>query len=93
MSVPPSHLNFVLLSLVDNLLHTRAKKTLVSLLFDARKAITLHWKKQAPPSIFFWKQLITNNLPLYRDTYAHCGCPAKYDKVWAKWLANPTTAA
>lgn len=83
-----------LLGLVDNILHTRADKTLAGLLlFYARKAITLQWKKQTPPTTSFWKQLINKNHPLYKDTYANRGCLAKYDKVWAKWLSDPKTAS
>lgn len=78
-----------ILGLVDNLLHTRVGKTLVShLLFYARKVITLHWKKHAPASIPFWKCLLTNNLPLYKDTFVNRRCAAKYNKVWAKWLPD-----
>lgn len=57
-----------LLGLVEQLIPTVARHTMGSLLlFYARKAITLHWKKPAPPT----------SLPLYKDTSTNRGCPKK----------------
>lgn len=61
--------------------------------FYARKSIVLCWKQKTPPSIGLWKTLVSNVIPLYKDTYIHRGCPKKYDRVWSKWLAEPSTAA
>lgn len=71
-----------------------AKSTLSSLLlFYARNAVVIHWKKPSAPSFTLWKQLVNNNLPLYKDACANRGYPKKYDRVWSKWLADTFTAS
>lgn len=83
-----------LLGLVEELVPTVAGRTMHSLLlYYARKAITMSWKKVTPPSFAFLKHPVNVNLPLYKDTYVNWGCPKKYDKVWSKWLADATTAS
>lgn len=90
-SVPlqPS-MSICILGLTEQLIPTVAGCTLVGLLlFYARKAIALSWRKSTRPPLSLWKQLINNSLPLYKDTYDNRGCPNKYSKVWSKWLADP----
>lgn len=87
-------MSICILGLVEQLIPTVAGRTLVGLLlFYARKAIALSWRKPTPPPLSLWKQLINNSLPLYKDTYDNRGCPNKYSKVWSKWLADPSTAS
>lgn len=43
------------------------------------------------PPLSLWKQLV-NSLTLYKDTNANKGFPQKHDKVWFKWLADPSIA-
>lgn len=74
-----SSMEFCILDLVENLIPIAAERTPVGLLFYARKAIALYWKKQVPPSIFFWKSLVNNSVPLYKDTYVNRGCLSQYD--------------
>lgn len=83
-----------LLGLVEAIVPTVAKRTLISLLlFYARKNIAMQWKKSSPPSLSRWKQLVNNSLPLYKDTYMNRGCPKKYDNVLRNWLEEPLTAS
>lgn len=89
----PHAMEVCLLGLIETLVPTMAKRTLVGLLlFYARKNIAIWWKKPAPPSLTQWKSLVNNNLPLYRDTYFNRGCPMKYDRVWRTWLEDVETA-
>ena len=82
-----------LLGLVEELAPRVAERTLIGLLlFYARKMITPCWKKRAPPSTLLWKSHVNKVLPLYKGTYQNRGCPKKYDRVWAKWLAEASTA-
>lgn len=75
-----SILKICLLGLVENLSPTTAGRMLIGLLlFYARKAIMLCWKKSFAHTIPYWKQLVNSNLPLYRDTIANVGCQKK---VW-----------
>lgn len=86
-------MSICLLGLVEQLIPTVAGRTMgygVGLLLFY--AITLHWKKPAPPTSIFWKRLVNKNLPLYKDTYINRGYPKKYQMVWSKWLAEPSTA-
>ena len=54
-----------LLGLVEETLAPREKRRQVGLLlFYARKAIVLNWKKVETPSVVQWKNLINNNLSL-----------------------------
>lgn len=77
-----------LLGLVEELAPKRAERTLIGLLlFYARKITALCWKKRALP-----QKQVNNVLPLYKETYQNRGCPKKYDRVWAKWLAKTSTA-
>lgn len=63
-----------LLGLVGNNISV-VKRTQVSLLLIyARKAIVLSWKKAEAPSLAFSKDLVNNNLSLYRETYCNRGC-------------------
>lgn len=83
-----------LLGLVEQLIPTVAERTMISLLFIYTwKAITMTWKQAPPPTLSFGKQLMKSSLPLYEDTYINRGCPKKYDKVWLKWLAEPSMAS
>ena len=92
ISIVPSP-RICLLGLVEDLVPRVAERTLLGLLlFYARKSIILCWKHKAPPSLDLWKTLVNNVIPLYRDTYTHRGW-SKYDRVWSKWLAEPSTAA
>lgn len=82
-----------LLDLVKGLLSTNAGRTLVGLLlFYARKAFALHWKKPSAPTIVYSEQLVNSQLPLYKITYANRGGFPKFDKIWAKCLKDDTTA-
>lgn len=82
------------LGLVKELVPMVAERTLLSLLFFySCKATTMSWKKAAPSSLTFWKHLVNVHLPLYKEPYANRGCPKNYDKVWSKWLADPTKAS
>lgn len=53
------------LGLVDAMVPSNAHRTLLNvLLFYARKAILLHWKKLTPPTVSFWKGLVNSIDPL-----------------------------
>ena len=89
----PLTMEVCLLGIIDNVVRTSAKRTLVSvLLFYARKNVAMHWKKPSPPSLVQWRRLVNTSLPLYKDTYANRGCPQKYDRVWRVWVEEPETA-
>lgn len=67
-------MSICMLGLIEQLIPTFAGRTLVGLLlFYARKAIALCWRKPTPPPLSLWKQLVNNSLPLYKDTYANRG--------------------
>lgn len=90
----PVSMSVCLLGLVETILPTMSERVFANItFFYARKAIVLHWKKPWSPTLSYWKQLVNNNLPLYRDTYMNRGRPSKYDKVWARWLEKPYTAS
>lgn len=79
--------------LVEDLFPTVAQRGLLSLLlFYAREATAMSWKKYSPLSIQFWKQLVNSNLPLYHKTYNNMGLPKKFSKVWACWLGDVSMA-
>lgn len=89
----PQVMDVCLLGLIETLVPTIAKHTMiVLLLFYARKNIAMQWKKPTSPSLVQWKRLVNDNLPLYKDTYANRGCPLKFDKVWRTWLDELDTA-
>lgn len=82
----PQTMEICLLGLIENLVPTIAKRTMIGLLFYARKNTALQWKKPNPPSSAQWKRLVNDSLLLYKDTYANRGCPLKFDKVWRNWM-------
>lgn len=83
-----------LLGLVGSLAHRTATKTLIGLLlFYARKAILLKWKKPDAPSLTSWKALVNSTIPLYKVAYHSRGCTAKFDKIWKLWLDSTSTNA
>lgn len=61
-----------LLGLVESLVPTRAQRTLFSLLlFYARKALILYWKKPMTTLLSYWKGLLNKVIPFYKATYLH----------------------
>lgn len=59
-----------LLGLVEDVVPSKAHTTLLNiLLFYARKAIFLKWKKPGAPTTSFWKGLVNIMVPFYRATY------------------------
>lgn len=93
ISVPiPMTIRVCLLGLVDDLVPTRAMRTLLNiLLFYRRKAILLAWKKPEAPTISSWKGLVNSMLPFYKATYETRGCIKKFDRVWQAWFKSNTT--
>ena len=90
----PVSMSVCLLGLVEDITPIETERIFINTtLFYARKSIALYWKKTHPPTPLYWKQLINNNLQLYRDTYRNRDRPSKYDNVWAKWLDKPYTAS
>lgn len=82
-----------LLVLVGGLAPTVAKQILLGLLlFFAIKSISTHWKKTFSPPLIFWKRLVKWNLPLYRRTYENGDSKKKFNKVWAMWMDDPSSA-
>lgn len=59
------------------------------LLFYARKALILYWKKPMTPSLSYWKELVNKVTLFYKATYLNRGSPNKFDMVWKMWLENP----
>lgn len=43
-------------------------------------------------SLFYALGKVLTCLPFYKDTYINRGCTKKYDRVWSKWLAEPSSA-
>ena len=83
-----------LLGLVGENIVSVGRRTQVGLLlFYARKAIVLNWKKVEAPSVAHWKNVVNSNLPLYREAYWNRGHGEKYERVWANWIENPMTAS
>lgn len=55
------------LGLAEGLSFTIVGRTLLRLLlFYARKALMLHWKKPMDPTIIYWKLLVNSQLPLIK---------------------------
>ena len=81
-----------LLGLVEDVLPSRAHRTLLNiLLFYARKAILLRWRKPGAPTLGFWKGLVNSMLPYYKSTYLSRGCGGKFNKVWRAWYDSDLT--
>lgn len=93
ISVPiPMNIKVCLLGLVDDIVPTRAMRTLLNILmFYGRKAILLAWKKPEAPTISVWKGLVNSMLPFYKATYESRGCVKKFDRVWQAWYKSNTT--
>lgn len=93
LSVPiPLTVKVCLLGLVDEVMPSRAMRTMLSiLLFYGRKAILLHWRKPGAPTVEFWKGLVNAMLPHYKYTYEARGCIKKFDKVWHTWYNSSNT--
>lgn len=86
----PMLVRVCLLGLVEDVVPSRALRTLLSiLLFYTRKAIFLHWKKPKAPTLPFWKGLVNSMLPSYRATYVSRGCMKKIYKVWEVIYPHP----
>lgn len=82
-----------LLGLVDEVVPSRALRTLLNiLLFYGRKAMLLNWKKLGAPDVAFWKGLVNSMMPHYRATYEARGCKKKLDTVWQAWYKSSDTA-
>lgn len=80
------------MGLVEDLVPTRALRTLITiLLFYGKKAILLKWKNKNAPEGRFWKQLVNNMLPYYKTTYRARGCEKKFDKIWKVWWESSNT--
>lgn len=79
LTVPiPMSVRVCLLGLVDEVVPSKAHRTLLDiLLFYARKAILLHWKKAVAPTLSFWKGLVNSMMPFYKATYVSRGCGKK----------------
>lgn len=60
-------------------------------LFCARKVIARHWMRANSPTIQAWIDEINKTLPYKRVLYSHRGCPAKYNKIWDRWLNSSET--
>lgn len=72
----PMMMEVSLLGLIETIVPTVAKRTLIGLLlFYACKNFAMHWKKHTVPSLAHWKRLINESLPFYKDTYVNRGCP------------------
>lgn len=67
-----------LLGLVDDVVPSRALRTLLNiLLFYGREAILLNWKKTRAPSLVYWKGLVNSMMPHYKATYVARGLRKK----------------
>lgn len=93
LTVPiPMTVKVCLLGLVDEVVPSRALRTMLNiLLFYERKAILLHWKKPGAPRVAFWKGLVNAMLPYYKSTYEAGGCMKKFYKVWHTWYKSSNT--
>lgn len=60
-------------------------------LFCARKLVARHWMRAIPPTFQDWIKVVNTSLPYKKVIYKHRGCPAKYNKIWDKWLDNTNT--
>lgn len=59
-------------------------------LFSAWKLLAKCWMRNTP-TIHAWIGEINSTLPYKKVIYRHRGCPAKYHKVWDRWLDTPDT--
>ena len=61
------------------------------MLFIARKVIARVWMRPEPPELSHWLAEVNSVLPYKKLVYSHRGCPAKYEKIWGKWLNSSAT--
>lgn len=47
--------------------------------------------RQSPPTLTDWKVDMNNTLPYTKFAYKKRGCPAKYEKIWDRWLSESDT--
>lgn len=59
-------------------------------LFSARKVIARQWMRTNPPEFSAWL-IEVNSIRYKKLIYTHRGCPAKYGKIWDRWLQAPET--
>lgn len=60
-------------------------------LFCARKLVAKHWMRTISPTIRAWVGEVNASLSYKKVLYRHRGCPAKYHKIWDRWLDNTNT--
>lgn len=85
----PMTVRVCLLGLVDEVVPSRALRTLLNILLTyGRKAILLNWKKPRAPSLASWKGLVNSMMSHYKATYIARGCGKKFDKVWQAWYKS-----
>lgn len=60
-------------------------------LFCARKLVAKHWMRASPPTFRDWIKMVNLSLPYKKVIYKHRGCPAKYNRIWDKWIDNTNT--
>ena len=66
------------------------KLSITFALFYARREILLRWRGTELPTVSSWLATIHRVLPLYRLTYEGRNCPAKFEKIWSKWIDSST---
>lgn len=84
----------VMVCLVDEVVPTRAMRTMLDvLLFYGRKAILLAWKKIRGTKYryLFLEGPSKLMLPYYKATYEARGCMKKFNKVWHSWFNSSAT--
>lgn len=75
----------------DEGLSKNTQSFLGTVLFYAKKTITMHWKSHSTPTIKFWLTLINQAIPLYKLTFEARGCPKKFFKMWNSWVNSEST--
>lgn len=81
-----------LLGLFPDTITDRSLLTFLSeSLFGARKLIAKYWLRTDSPTLQIWFREVNASLPYKKVMYRHRGCPAKYHKIWNRWLDNTNT--
>lgn len=92
MTPIPMTVKVCLLGLVEEVVPSRAHRTLLTiLLFYGRKAILLRWCRPGAPDLRLWKGLVNVMMPYYKAMYLSRDCGKKFDRVWQSWYNSELT--
>lgn len=75
-----------ILGIFPEVLNKFTQTFLQETLFSAKK-----WMRPKPPNMVEWKREVNATLQYKKFLYSHRGCPNKYNRIWDKWLQEPTT--